>query len=395
MKITPIVRRNEKFAAIGLDENGAEKVRAFHASFPMYRETPLHSLRALAKKLGIAGLYVKDESFRFGLNAFKALGGSYAVGCHIAEVLGEDITDLSFAKMVSDETRAKIGDITFVTATDGNHGRGVAWTAKQLRQKAVVYMPKGSRAERLQNIKKEGADAFITDMSYDDTVRFAKEQAEKNAWVLVQDTSFAGYCDVPRNIMKGYGTMALEAYRRIPVRPTHIFLQAGVGSMAGAVAEFFAAVYKNDRPVVVIAEPYEADCIFRTAQAADGKMHRASGNLDTMMAGLACGEVCDIAWNIIENCADFALVCGDDISAAGMRLLARPADGDPKIVSGESGAVTTGIAAALLSDDSYGEIRRRIGLDENSVVLCFSTEGATDTENYERITGEKPIVPQR
>lgn len=393
MKITPIKQKCSQKADIQtFNEDNIHKALSFHTSFPMYHETPLVSLSNLAKKLNIRGLYVKDESFRFGLNAFKVLGGSYAAGRYIAQKLQVDISELSFDKITSDVIRKKLGEITFVTATDGNHGRGVAWTARQLRQKAVVYMPKGTKSERLQNIQKEGADASILNLCYDDVVRYARHQSEENGWVLMQDTTLQDYREIPRWIMEGYGTMAWEIYRQMPVRPTHIFLQAGVGSLAGTVAAFFLNLYKgSDKPIIVVVDPEKAACIFLTAQMADGKLHAATGNLDTMMAGLACGEPCSLAWDILESYADFALVCDDDISAAGMCLLSEPKIGDTRIVSGESGAVTTGVVAKLLSlGKDYSSLRDELRLDNSSVILCISTEGATDKENYKRITGQLP-----
>lgn len=204
-----------------------EKVKAYHESFPVYQETPLAHLQDTAKSLGVGDMYVKDESFRFGLNAFKVLGGSYAMGHYLADRLGKDMKDVTYDFLTSKETRAALGDITFVTATDGNHGRGVAWTAKQLRQHAVVYMPEGSAQERLQNIRAEGAEASITDLNYDDAVRLANKQAEEKGWVMVQDTAWDGYEDIPRWIMQGYGTMGLEAYEQLPAKPTHIFCRPG------------------------------------------------------------------------------------------------------------------------------------------------------------------------
>jgi len=391
MKIVPIQQKSPTKADISfLSQDNIEKVQAFHASFPMYQETPLHSLPGLAGRLGVRGFYVKDESPRFGLNAFKALGGSYAIGRYLANRLGIPLSELPFSRMVSDEIRAQLGSVTFITATDGNHGRGVAWTANQLKQSAVIYLPKGTKQERVDNIRKENAEAIVTDMNYDDTVRLARKRAEENGWIMVQDTTLPGYRDIPRWIMEGYGTMAREAYQRLPEAPTHIFLQAGVGSMAGAVTGFFANVYpKEQKPIITILEPETADCIFRTAKAADGKLHFARGEMRTMMAGLACGEPCDISWDILESCGDFAAVCSDEAAALGMRTLAHPAGKDPVIISGESGASTTGFAVSLLSDiDSYGDFCNMLHLDKNSVILCFSTEGATDRENYRRIVGE-------
>ena len=176
-----------------LNQEIADKATAFHSSFPQYQPTPLRRQKCLAQQLGVGEIYVKDESYRFGLNAFKVLGGSFAIGRYIAQRLGRDISELPFQVMTSQEIQKQLGQLTFVTATDGNHGRGVAWTANQLGQRSVVYMPKGSAQERLENIRKENSDASITDLRYDDTVRLAKQRAEQPDCVLVQDTSWDGY----------------------------------------------------------------------------------------------------------------------------------------------------------------------------------------------------------
>ena len=244
----------KKFDLEFMSLENAKKVHSFHASFPMYEKTPLTEFPATAKELGLGRVYVKDESYRFGLNAFKVLGGSYAIGSYLAEKLGKTIAEMPYAELVSEKTKEELGEVTFVTATDGNHGRGVAWTANKLRQKAVVYMPKGSAKERLDNILAEGAEASITDLNYDEAVRLANSQAEEKGWVMVQDTAWEGYEDIPAWIMQGYGTMGYEAYTQLPEKPTHIFLQAGVGSMAGAITGFFSHLYGEDRPVITIVE---------------------------------------------------------------------------------------------------------------------------------------------
>lgn len=374
-----------KFNLNFLNLESAKKVRSFHASFPVYRETPLVELKNTAKAMGLGSIYVKDESYRFGLNAFKVLGGSYAIGNYLAKRLGKSITEMPYDKLISEEVRKELGDITFVTATDGNHGRGVAWTAKQLQQKSVVYMPKGSAEERLKNIRAEGADASITDLNYDEAVRLANTQADQKGWVMVQDTAWEGYEDIPGWIMQGYGTMGYEAYTQLPEKPTHIFLQAGVGSMAGAVAGFFAAAYGEDRPIITIVEPNKADCIFRTAEAADGTLHFVTGDMDTIMAGLACGEPCSIGWNVLRDYADNFISCPDYAAAQGMRLLGNPEAGDTKVISGESGASAFGCVAEIMRDPALAELRKKLKLDENSRVLFFSTEGDTDKENYKSI----------
>ena len=362
-----------------------EKVKAYHMSFPVYQETPLAHLQETARSLGVSDMYVKDESYRFGLNAFKVLGGSYAMGHYLADRLGKDMDEVTYDFLTSQSTRDALGDITFVTATDGNHGRGVAWTARQLKQHAVVYMPEGSAEERLRNIQAEGADASITDLNYDDAVRLANRQAEEKGWVMVQDTAWDGYENIPRWIMQGYGTMGLEAYEQLPERPTHIFLQAGVGSMAGAITGLFSSLYGKDKPIITIVEPDEADCIFRTAKANDGKLHPVTGHMRTIMAGLACGEPCSIGWQVLKDYADFFISCPDYAAAQGMRILGNPMGQDPKVVSGESGAAAFGAVTEILRNPELKDFKEQLQLDANSRILFFSTEGDTDRENYRHI----------
>ena len=371
-----------------LSREEAEKVRAFHRSFPMYAPTPLVSLNDTAGALGLGAVYIKDESWRFGLNAFKVLGGSYAIGSFLAGKLGIPMENAGYGLLVSPETREKLGDITFVTATDGNHGRGVAWAATQFGQKSVVYMPKGSALERLENIRAAGADASITELNYDGAVRLANAHAREYGWTVIQDTAWEGYEEIPTRIMQGYMTMGLEAYEQLPEPPTHIFLQAGVGSLAGAMTGLFSQLYGEKRPVIVIVEPNKADCLFRTARADDGKLHFVTGDMDTIMAGLACGEPCTIAWEILRDYADHFLSCPDYAAAQGMRLLSRPAGNDRSIVSGESGASAFGALSELMTDPALKDIRDAIGLDSSSRVLCFSTEGATDRANYDAVVNK-------
>ena len=348
----------------------------------MYAPTPLAQLPATAKALGLGAVYVKDESYRFGLNAFKVLGGSYAIGKYMAEKL--DIP-LHYDQLTAPESKAALGDMTFVTATDGNHGRGVAWAAREFGCKSVVYMSKGSALERLENIRAAGADASITELNYDDAVRLANANAEKYGWIMVQDTAWEGYEDIPTWIMQGYTTMGLEAARQLPEKPTHIFLQAGVGSMAAAIAGLFASLYGEDRPIVTIVEPNKADCLYRTAEADDGQRHFVTGDMDTIMAGLACGEPCSIGWRVLADYADHFLSCPDYVAAKGMRILGNPARRDDRVISGESGASAFGCVAEIMQNPALAHMKEAIGLDETSRVLFFSTEGDTDRENYRRI----------
>lgn len=365
------------------------KVRDFHKSFPQYAPTPLQNLEALAKAYGVEAIWIKDESYRFGLNAFKVLGGSYAIGKYLAERLNTPLEDLSFEKLKSKEMKEKMGEITFVTATDGNHGRGIAWAARELGQKSVVYMPKGSSQIRLDNIRNEGAEASITDLNYDDAVRLANRYAEDHNGVLVQDSSWEGYMDIPTWIMQGYATLVDEAVEQIKAlghdRPTHVFLQAGVGSFAGSILGYLVSAFGDSYPVTVVVEPDEAACLFKSMTIADGEPHAVTGDMPTIMAGLACGEPSLVAWGVLRDYADGYLSCPDAIAAKGMRILGNPLKNDPQVISGESGAVGMGALSLLIQDPAYKDLAKQLKLDENSKILIISTEGDTDPENYRSI----------
>ena len=360
-------------------------VRQFHSGIPGYAPTPLVPLPGLARRLGVAEVWVKDESKRFGLNAFKGLGGSYAIGHYLCSRLDIPADEHAFAALRAEEAMKKLGKLTFVTATDGNHGRGVAWAAQVLGHNAVVYMPKGTVEERLHNIRALGAHAEILDVNYDDAVRYAARMAEKNGWVLVQDTAWPGYEDIPTAILQGYTTLVQEAAHELPGPPTHLFLQAGVGSMAGAVLGHSCSLWNNAPPVGVIVEPDKADCHYRTAKANDGTLHTVTGDMNSMMAGLCCGEPCTLSWPILNAYAAAFVSCSDEYAARGMRLLGKPAAGDTPIVSGESGAVPAGVLEAVCLDPALSPLKTALGLDEKSRVLLISTEGDTDKKNYRRI----------
>lgn len=382
------INKREKSSLEFVNEDVAKKVLRFHSSFQQYSATPLVELKELAKYLGIDDLLIKDESYRFNLNAFKVLGGSFAIGRYIANKLGKSIEELTYETLISDEIKKELGELTFITATDGNHGRGIAWTANQLKQKSIIFMPKGSSKERLENIRVLGAEAEILDMNYDECVKYANDLAEKNNYVMVQDTAWEGYEDIPTWIIQGYITMAYESYLKLKEQNkklTHIFLQAGVGSMASAVCGFFSSVYKEDKPIITIVEPDKANCLFRTARANDGKLRFVTGDMDTIMAGLACGEPCTVGWKILNSYADNFLSVPDDVAAYGMRVLGNPLKGDERIISGESGAVTTGVVSQIMTKEELKDIREALKLNENSVVLCFSTEGDTDFEHYRKV----------
>ena len=366
------------------------KASFFHNSFPQYSITPLACLNGMAQYLGLGGLYVKDESFRFGLNAFKVLGGSFAMARYIAGEMGRDVSEMTYDYLTSQKFLEEFGQATFFTATDGNHGRGVAWAANKLGQKAVVHMPKGSTKTRFDNIAKEGAKVTIEEVNYDDCVRMAAaEAAETPHGVVVQDTAWEGYEEIPSWIMQGYGSMAGEAaeqLRQMSInRPTHVFVQAGVGSLASAVVGYFTNLFPNDPPKFVIMEAAAADCLYKGAVANDGDPRIVGGDLQTIMAGLACGEPNTIGWDILRNHASAFLSCPDWVAAKGMRMLAAPVKGDPRVISGESGAVGMGVLSTIMEDDTYKELREALALDKNANVLMFSTEGDTDPDRYREI----------
>lgn len=372
-----------------VSDEAAERAQRFHAGFPGYAPTPLHRLDSLAGALGLGRVYAKDESRRFDLNAFKVLGGGYAMGCCLAEKLGRSIDDCSFDFLASAQTRAKLGDVTFITATDGNHGRGVAWMARRLGQRCVVYMPRGTAPERLENVRRQGAQASILDCNYDGCVHLAEKHARENGWILTQDTAWDGYEEIPTRIMQGYTTIAREIDAQLAAMgedaPTHILLQAGVGSFAAAMLGYYAARRGDARPVSVIVEPKAADCILRTARADDGKLRFVTGDMPTIMAGLACGEPSTVSWRILDAYADAFLSMPDSAAAGGMRMLGNPLPGDERVISGESGASTAGALREIMVNPALTELRERLNFGPDAQVLLISTEGDTDRENYRRI----------
>ena len=366
-----------------------QKARAFHSSFPQYSVTPLADLKQQAENLGLGAVRVKDESYRFGLNAFKVLGGSYAMARYIAQETGRDVSELPYNVLTGEKLRQEFGQATFFSATDGNHGRGVAWAAKRLGQKAVIRMPKGTTQQRLENIKAEGAEVTIEEMNYDECVRLAAGEAERTPHgVIVQDTAWEGYEDIPAWIMQGYGTMADEANEQFAERPTHVFVQAGVGSLAGAVTGYFVNRYPENPPKIVVVEASASDCLYRGAVAGDGAPRIVEGDMVTIMAGLCCGEPNITSWDILKNHVTCFISAEDSVARRGMRMLGNPIKGDVQVVSGESGAASFGALATILLQDEYKELGEQLGLNADSRVLCFSTEGDTDPGRYRRIVWE-------
>lgn len=370
-------------------EGKITQIHNFQASHPNYTKTPLISLGHLANHLKVGNIFVKDESKRFGLNAFKVLGGIYVVGRYIAELLNEDFETLTVDQLSTEEMKERTGKITFASATDGNHGRGIAWAARELGHKAVIYLPKGAAEERVQAIRREGAEAVVTDVNYDESVELIAKHAKEKGWVVVQDTAWEGYEEIPHWIMQGYATLTKEISEELQdKKPTHVFLQAGVGSYAAAVVASFKKLYGDNAPKFILVEPHEANCYYLSFLAGDHSYRTVDGDLNTIMAGLSCGVPNPRAWEILKNEIDLSISADDKIAALGMRLLGNPLETDERIVSGEAGAVTAGLLYALLTDSKYKSLKEQLQLDEEANILLINTEGDTDQTHYREVVWE-------
>lgn len=366
-------------------EEEVEKVYRFHQSMgDKYNQTPLARLDALAASLGLGSLCVKDESQRGNLKAFKLLGGAYAVANSICRKLGVNIADVDFTYLKSDEVKQKLGDLTFAAASDGNHGKSVAWAAHEFNQKSIVYMPKGTVQDRIDAIERFGGTVVVSDDNYDWCVREVNRLSVEKGWEVVLDTASEGDAQVATWVMQGYATMGVEAIEQLgSVLPTHMFLQAGVGSMAAAMVGVFVNHYGGKCPKIYIVEPHQAACYYDSSVAGDGTAHSVEGDMDSIMAGLSCGVPNPISWEIIRNFADGFFSCGDVLTANGMRILGNPLGNDPRVVAGESGAVGTGLVDEIMKNRP--DIAETIGLNAASRVILFCTEGDTDTKNYRDI----------
>jgi len=366
--------------------------RSFHCQIPGYRISPLKNLPRLAAMTGLGGIWVKDESARLSLSSFKVLGGSFAIYRHLVSRLGAEDRQPTFFELTADAVRPRLGDITFAAATDGNHGRGVAWSATQLGFPSVIYVHQLTSRNRIEAIERNGARVVVVDGTYDDAVRQVNEDARRQGWQVISDTSWEGYTDIPLWVMQGYTTMLSEAQEQFAaqglIRPTHVLVQAGVGSLAAATIGYYAQVFGPDRPRTMVVEPTRAACLFASAQAGDGQPHCVGGDLDTIMAGLACGEPNPIAWRILWDCADVFARCPDYVAAKGMRVYGVPLAGDPFIVSGESGAVTLGALLFTLQRPEYASLREVLGLGPDSQVLLINSEGNTDPDEFRRVVWE-------
>ncbi len=379
--------RNAGYSA-GLD--GVLPAAGFDSAFteisgwPGYAPTPLIALPGLAAEFGIDQLLFKEERHRFGLNSFKALGGAYAVMRVLAKELAHrGVPDLITSRdLAAGRWREITGDITVVSATDGNHGRSVAWGARTFGCRCVIFIHETVSEAREKAITAYGAQVHRIAGGYDDSVRHTFSEAAKNGWFMVQDTGTPDYEDVPRDITSGYAVIAREVLAQAEKPPTHVFAPAGVGGLASALfAQFWISL--PSRPIFIVLEPTRADCVYRSLEA--GARTDVTIADETVMAGLSCGEVSTLAWPVLREGAHAAMAIDDQFALEGMRRFASPVDGDPAIVGGECSGGGLGAMLALRDRPDH---RGKLELDASSRVLLIGTEGDTDAGIYKSVVGK-------
>jgi diaminopropionate ammonia-lyase len=371
----------DELKAIASLEQSREAVSEI-SQWPAYAPTPLYALDNLAKDIRVGKVWYKDESQRFDLKSFKALGGAYAVARqlqkYVAEVTGSipDIRDL-----LNEQYHNLVSHIVISCATDGNHGRSVAWGCQMFGCGCVIYIHSEVSRTRQQAMEAYGAQVIRISGNYDDSVRLTAKDSEQHGRIIVSDTSYEGYMDIPKDVALGYTVLLSEAVEQLAGDvPTHVFIQGGVGGLAAAVCAYFWELWERHRPRFIVVEPESANCLQQSARV--GEPVVVEGDHDTLMAGLACGEVSLLAWKVLKVGADDFLTVNEQAVPQTMRLLARGVKGDPKIEAGES--AVAGLAA-LITACCAPEISQQLGLDESSRVFVIGTEGATDPDLYHRL----------
>jgi len=361
-----------------LSLEGFELANREITSWDNYQPTPLHSFDDIAQETGVSSVFYKDENTRFNLKSFKALGGAYAVANLLIKKLKDEGIKANSSDLILGAYKDYTSKLTVCCATDGNHGRSVAWGAQQFGCNCEIYIHQNVSPGREKAIAKYGALVNRIDGNYDESVRIAAEVAELNGYTVVSDTSYEGYIDIPKDVMQGYTVMVDEAMKQMNDTPTHVFLQGGVGGFPSAVVSFLQESLDYP-PIFVVVEPVNADCLFQSA--VNGEPTPIHGDLDTIMAGLACGEVSVLAWSILESHVTHFMSITDESIPKAMQLLANR---KTPIVAGES--AVTGLAGYLIAcNDS--DLKSKLMINENSKVLFFGTEGDTDEEMYEQLVG--------
>ena len=348
--------------------------------------TPLWDLPGLAASLLVGQISIKDESVRSPLGSFKALGAPIALVRLILRLWPEHRLDAQ--ALITGQYRDLLTHSTVISATDGNHGKALAAAAQTVGCRCVIVLHAHVSVEREQAIAAYGAEIVRIKGNYDESVEEAVRLADSNGWHVVSDTSYEGYEDIPRDVMQGYGAIAAEIIEQTGSETdkpafTHVFLQGGVGGLAAGIASYLWEFHGEHRPRFIVVEPQQADCLYQSAQL--GHAARATGSVDSLMAGLACGEASPLAWKILQPCIDDFLTISDNDAVEAMRVLAAGNEQDVPVVSGESGAA--GLAGLIvLAKDPH--LAQAVGLDSHSRVLLVSTEGATAPAVYRELVGE-------
>jgi len=357
----------------------------FHKSLEGYDPTPFVELKKAPGILGTGTIIAKDESKRFGIKAFKALGASYAIYRVLKNIWESKFeTDFDHNSFRDRKKLESLGGFTFCAASDGNHGRAVAWTARILGQKSVIYMPSETVRSRIENIESENGKVVIVKGTYDDCVKTAAEEAVKNGWHEIADTAYPGYTDIPSWVMNGYSTLFREMEKKISEyeigKNDLIFLQAGAGAFAASGASWLVRKLGNNRPKIVIVEPSEASCYLESVEA--GEAIATKGKMETIMAGLNCGVPSILAWPILKDSADLFISIPDHYAEEAMRLYK-----EEDIVSGESGASGLAGLIAIMTDPDLRNAKDKIGIGKDTRIILINTEGDTDPENYKKTVG--------
>ena len=354
------------------------------SQWPGYSVTPLHSLNDIADAVGVSQFWYKDESQRFGLKSFKALGGAYAVARQLQiEMMSRYGKNATINQLLNGEWKSEVAEIVVSCATDGNHGRSVAWGAQMFGCGCIIYIHRDVSKGRKQAMEAFGAEVIRISGNYDESVRLSDSEARANNRVIVSDTSYEGYLEIPKDVALGYTAMLAEIVEQLDGEiPTHVFVQGGVGGLASAVCGYFWDLWGVHRPRFIIVEPEQANCLQKSAQA--GEPVVVTGDLETIMAGLACGEVSSLAWTILQNGADDFMTLSEEAIPQAMRMLASGEQTAVTIEAGES--AVPGFAAAIIAkqDEVYAQ---KLNLTQDSQILVIGTEGATDPELYQHIIG--------
>lgn len=381
------LKGNPDWTGPGFSFLGSSDMLDFHKSLAGYAPTPLVSLPGLAASLGVGEIYVKDESYRFGIKAFKAFGASYAIYRFLKRQwenrfgAGVPFNEKSFK---DPQVLKKLGAFTFCAATDGNHGRAVAWTAKKLKQRAIIYMPENTARSRIDNIESEGAEVVLVPGTFDDCVDRCAADAEKNNWQAVSDTAYPGYMEIPKYIMLGYTSIfrEMEAVIDRDNKPgiDFVFLPAGVGGLAAAGTSYYVRRYGEKRPGLICVEPSDCDCFLESVKYGSGEPLPTRGKQESIMAGLNCGIPSPVAWPIIRDGMELFIAVTDNYAEEAMRAYYKE-----NITAGESGASGLAGLLALIRDHDLKEAKKKVGLNKDSRILLINTEGDTDPVNYRKI----------